>query len=162
MDFFKFNFRPKNDEPSTRSLKQEAQIQTDLAKMDYDLPTDNRPRNSRGGPPRRKSLSMSRRRRMNEGDAAVQFKQISKQLDDCHKTMMQELRISNMSMKKKLDFALKKRGECAESRAELHFEEEDYQMNGGRRKRRRKTRRKKKRKSRRKSRKRKRKTKRRR
>lgn len=157
MDFFKFNFRPKNDEPSTRSLKQEAQIQTDLAKMVYEPDTATRRR-----VPPRKRLSMNRRRSMNEGDAAVQFKQISKQLDDCHKTMMQELRISNMSMKKKLDFALKKRGECAESRAELHFEEEDYQMNGGRRKRRRKTRRKKKRKSRRKSRKRKRKTKRRR
>ena len=150
--------RPTNDE---------SRIQTRLAPMDYDNATSNRPRNSRRGPPRRKSLSMAlsgrRRRSMNEGDAAVQFKEISKQLDDCHKTMMQELRRSNMSMKKKLDFALKKRGECADSRAELHFEEEDdYGMNGGRRKRRRKTRRNKKRKSRRKSRKRKRKTKRRR
>ena len=160
--FFTNLYRPPDrDESVDRAKSDESQIQPVLADMEYVDATSNRRRKSRGAPPRRKSLSANQRMRMNEGDAAVQFKKISEQLDNCHKTMMQELRSSNMSMKKKLDFALKKRKECADSRAELHFEEEepsDNRMNGGRRKRRRKTRRKKKRKSRRKSRKRKRKT----
>lgn len=139
-----FSLKRKNDG---------SQIQTGLAKMDYDLPTDNRPRNSRGGPPRRKSLSMNRRRSMNEGDKAIEFNRIAETYLKCENKFIEALRKSKMSIDEKLDLIVKKIDECSQSQSDIV---------GGRRKRRRKTRRKKKRKSRRKSRKRKRKTKRRR
>ena len=118
--------------------------------MDYTLPLDNRPTTSRGPPPRRKSLSMNRRRSMNEGDKAIEFNRIAETYLKCENKFIEALRKSKMSIDEKLDLIVKKRDECSQSQSDIV---------GGRRKRRRKTRRKKKRKSRRKSRKRKRKRK---
>ena len=148
MSFFKHLFIPKNYEPSTQSLKQEAQIQTGLAQMVYEPDTATRRR-----VPPRKRLSMNRRRSMNEGDKAIEFNRIVETYLKCENKFIEALRKSKMSIDKKLDLIVKKRDECSQSQSDIV---------GGRRKRRRKTRRKKKRKSRRKSRKRKRKTKRRR
>ena len=148
MSFFKHLIIPKKYEPSTQSLKQEAQIQTGLAQMVYEPDTATRRR-----VPPRKRLSMNRRRSMNEGDKAIEFNRIVETYLKCENKFIEALRKSKMSIDKKLDLIVKKRDECSQSQSDIV---------GGRRKRRRKTRRKKKRKSRRKSRKRKRKTKRRR
>tara|TARA_B110001450_G_C17624943_1_gene482758 strand:- start:634 stop:1083 length:450 start_codon:yes stop_codon:yes gene_type:complete len=144
MDFFNF-IRPKNVEPSTRSLKQEAQIQTGLAKMVYEPDSA-----IRRTAPRRISLAANQRMRMNAGDKAIEFDRIAETYLKCENKFIEALRKSKMSIDKKLDLIVKKRDECSQSQSDIV---------GGRRKRRRKTHRKKKRKSRRKSRKRKRKRK---
>tara|TARA_B100001769_G_C21938419_1_gene505582 strand:- start:24 stop:470 length:447 start_codon:yes stop_codon:yes gene_type:complete len=134
-----------------KTINNESQIQTALADdMDYTLPLDNRPTTSRGAPPRRKSLSASKRKSMNKGDKAIEFNRIAETYLKCENKFIEALRKSKMSIDEKLDLIVKKRDECRESQADIV---------GGRRKRRRKTRRNKKRKSRRKSRKRKRKRK---
>jgi len=131
-----------------RQNADESRIQPVLANdMDYTLPLDNRPTTSRGAPPRRKSLSASKRKSMNKGDKAIEFDKIAKSYLQCEKRLIEALRKSStMSIDEKLDLIVKKRDECSQSQSDIV---------GGRRK----TRRNKKRKSRRKSRKRKRKRK---
>jgi len=148
--------------------RKDSGVQSVLGNIDYPFLIDKRSRTSRGGPPRRLSLSRSRASfrpkstrstaplRKYRGkstyilDKAIKFDEIAKTYLKCENKFIEALRKSNMSIDEKLDLIVKKRDECSQSQSDIV---------GGRRKRRRKTRRKKKRKSRRKSRKRRRKRK---